>query len=121
MDAWRNLGAMLRQQGKAEEGLQCQLNALRLKPDDAGILSNIGNAFRDLHRYEESQKAFEKASLLAPNLVGPILGLCITLNAMKEYNQAIEKSRDFIENIILEKNAEDYSQLLLKWVIHTTR
>ena len=44
LDAWRNLGALLRQQGKAEEGLKCQLNALKLKPDDAGILSNIGNA-----------------------------------------------------------------------------
>jgi len=85
VDGWRNLGAMLRKQGKVDEGLRCTEEALKRRPTDQSLWGNAGNALRDLGRLEESKRAFEKAMLLEPKELGPLLGLAITMNKGGEY------------------------------------
>ena len=114
VDAWRNLGAMLRQQGRPGEGVICQRRAIELKPDDPGLLGNLGNALRDLGDLEGSKVAFEEAVKAAPERFGPRLGLAITLNALKENNQLLEVIQPFIETANLENNKSDAAQLLLE-------
>jgi len=85
VDAWRNLGAMLRGKGKVEEGLHCTQEAIRQRPEDGSLWGNAGNALRDLGRLDESKRAFEKARELSPNDLGALLGLAITLNRASDY------------------------------------
>ena len=91
VDAWRNLGAMLRQRGKTAEGLHCTEQALKRCPQDQSLWGNAGNALRDLGRIEESKRAFEKALQLAPEQLGPLLGLAITLNKAGEHWPLIQR------------------------------
>jgi len=80
VDAWRNLGAMLRGLGQTAEGLRCTEEALKRRPEDPSLWGNAGNALRDLNRLEESKRAQERAIQLAPQDLGVLLGLAITLN-----------------------------------------
>ena len=91
VDAWRNLGAMLRQRGKTAEGLHCTEQALKRCPQDQSLWGNAGNALRDLGRIEESKRAFEKALAMAPEQLGPLLGLAITLNKAGEHWPLIQR------------------------------
>ena len=54
VDAWRNLGSMLRQLGRPKEGLACQEKALALQPRDPGLLGNLGNVLRNFVRLDDS-------------------------------------------------------------------
>ena len=114
VDGYRNLGALLRQLGRPEEGLVFQKKAVELKPDDPGLQGNLGNVLRDLGHFTESRMAFEKAITLAPEMSGPHLGLAITLNAMHEHEVVIEKIGCFLETFETSENKKDASQLLLE-------
>ena len=114
VDGYRNLGALLRQLGRPEEGLVFQRKAVELKPDDPGLQGNLGNVLRDLGHLTESRTAFEKAVSLAPEMSGPHLGLAITLNAMHEHEVVIEKIGSFLETFPTSGNEKDASQLLLE-------
>ena len=114
VDAWRNLGSMLRQLGRPEEGLDCQEKAVALQPTNPGLLGNLGNVLRDLGRLDEAKRAFEKATIIAPKEIGPHLGLAITLNALKEHEQIIRQLEPLIEEIDYENNRNDASELILE-------
>lgn len=114
VDAWRNLGSMLRQLGRPSEGLVCQEKAVSLQPSDPGLLGNLGNVLRDLGRLEESRRAFEKAKDIAPNEIGPRLGLAITLNALKQHEKVIRDLEPFIEKINCKEHENEASELILE-------
>tara|TARA_B100001173_G_scaffold251481_1_gene222452 strand:+ start:2059 stop:4362 length:2304 start_codon:yes stop_codon:yes gene_type:complete len=114
VDAYRNLGSMLRQMGRPEEGLVCQEKAVALQPRDPGLLGNLGNVLRDLGRLDEARSAFEKATEIAPNEIGPHLGLAITLNALKQHERLITELEPFIEKIDSNEKKNEASELILE-------
>ena len=58
--AWRNLGVLLRQQGKSQEARQCTEQALRLDSSDGSLWGNCSNVLRDQGLLEGLAKPFEK-------------------------------------------------------------
>ena len=113
IDGWRNLGAMLRQQGKTAEGLRCTEEAIKRNPKDQSLWGNAGNALRDLGRLEDSKRAFEKAIALEPNQLGPLLGLAITLNRAQEYWPLINRVLPRLDSMPKEIN-NNAADLLLE-------
>jgi Tfp pilus assembly protein PilF len=53
-DGWNALGVALRASGRANVALGCYRRALDLRPNDAGVMSNLGNALKDLQRHREA-------------------------------------------------------------------
>ena len=53
-DHWNALGVALRASGKPLQALGCYRRALDLRPGDIGVVSNWGNALKDLGRYREA-------------------------------------------------------------------
>ena len=104
VDAWRNLGAMLRQQGRGADGLRCTEEALQRQPNDHSLWGNLGNALRDLDRLKESRRAFERAIQLAPEQLGPRLGLAITLNKACDYWPLIQGLLPLLDGLPPEPN-----------------
>jgi len=99
VDAWRNLGAMLRQQGRSQEGLACSEQAVQRRPDDQSLWGNLGNVLRDVGKHEESKRAFERAIQLAPAALAPRLGLAITLNKAGEYWPLIQQTLPLLDGL----------------------
>jgi tetratricopeptide (TPR) repeat protein len=60
--AWRARGALLRDAGKHQEGLNCYLRSLELDPTDFLCWQNKSNALRALGRKGEAQEAYAKAN-----------------------------------------------------------
>jgi len=112
VDAWRNLGAMLRQQGRGAEGLNCSEQAVRRRPNDESLWGNLGNVLRDLGRLEDSRQAFERAIQLAPQLLGPRLGMAITLNRSGEYWPLIQGMTPLLDGLPAQTNAQAADLLL---------
>ena len=83
--AWRNLGALLRQQGKVSEARHCTEQALKLDPDDASLWGNYGNVLRDQGALENSCTAFREGLKRSTNSIGLLQGLAISLNKCKNY------------------------------------
>jgi len=104
VDGWRNLGAMLRQQGRVADGLRCTEEALRRQPNDHSLWGNLGNGLRDLDRLEDSKRAFERAIELAPEQLGPRLGLAITLNKARDYWPLIQGMLPLLDGLSPEPN-----------------
>lgn len=90
VDAWRNLGGLMRQLNRPDQALKCAERAIAIRPDDAGLWGNAGNALRDLDRLDESERAFRQACLLEPGNLGQRLGLAITLNKARRHWDVIE-------------------------------
>lgn len=112
VDAWRNLGAMLRQQGRSQEGLQCSEQAVQLRPGDQSLWGNLGNVLRDLGRLDASRQAFERAIQLAPELLGPRLGLAITLNRAGDYWPLIQQMMPLLDGLPNQPNPQAADLLL---------
>lgn len=112
VDAWRNLGAMLRQQGRSLEGLACSEQAVKRRPNDHSLLGNLGNVLRDLGRLDDSQRAFERAIQLEPLRLGPRLGLAITLNKAGDYWPLIQQMTPLLDGLPTQPNPQAADLLL---------
>ena len=85
--AWRNLGALLRQQGKTQEARHCTEQALKLDSSDGSLWGNYGNVLRDQGLLEESCKAFQEGLVRAPGSKGLLQGLAISLGQRGEHQK----------------------------------
>ena len=88
--AWRNLGALLRQQRKTQEARHCTEQALRLDSSDGSLWGNYGNVLRDQNLLEESCKAFQEGLQRSPGSRGLLQGLAISLGQRGEHRQVVE-------------------------------
>ncbi|MBM5820704.1 MAG: tetratricopeptide repeat protein, partial [Cyanobacteria bacterium K_DeepCast_150m_m2_101] len=95
-NGWRNLGVLLRKQGKLEESCACTEQALRLNPQDPSLLGNYGNILRDLKRLPLSQQVLERALQLDPQNAGLRQSLAITCNHGRQFEQARQLLEPFI-------------------------
>jgi len=61
-----DLGTLLLENGKTQEALPNLVQAVRIKPGDAGAHRELGKAYLELSRLPEAQAELEKAVKLAP-------------------------------------------------------
>jgi tetratricopeptide (TPR) repeat protein len=97
-----NLGLSLHRQGKFEESLQNFLRAVELVPSDAEYWDLVGNAYLELNRLDDAQKALEKAIKINPTYSLAYYDLGVVLSringreneAMKLFKHAIALDPD---------------------------
>ncbi|XP_043271664.1 protein O-mannosyl-transferase TMTC4-like isoform X2 [Venturia canescens] len=65
--------------------------ALRLNPDYAQAMNNLGNLMKEQNKYEEAEKLFRRALELQQDFATAWMNLGIVLSALKRYNES-EKS-----------------------------
>ena len=114
--AWRNLGALLRQEGKSEEARYCTEQALRLNSGDGSLWGNYGNVLRDQGLLEESCKAFREGLKRDPDSKGLIQGLAISLGQRGEHQQVVTLLTPIADEELSKACHEDnvLSELLLE-------
>jgi tetratricopeptide (TPR) repeat protein len=93
-EAHRNLGSVLRQQGKFDEAVASCRRALELQPDYAPAYNTLGIALQAQKRYAEAQAQLEQAVRLAPEMVDAHFNLGNVLRQQGKYEQAVTHCRE---------------------------
>ncbi len=84
------LGTLCLQTGRDAESAELLGAATRLKPDEAGWLSNLGLVLRKLERYPEGETALRAALALKPDAPETLSNLGLVLHQMAEFEAAID-------------------------------
>ena len=66
-NAWNNLGLIAARGDHTEQAITYFQEALRLSPDHSVALVNLGSAYRQLKRWEDSRNNFERALAIHPD------------------------------------------------------
>ena len=114
--AWRNLGALLRQQGKIQESRHCTEQALRLNSSNGSLWGNYGNVLRDQELLQESCEAFREGLKRSPSSKGLMQGLAISLGQRGEHHQVVELLTPVVDEDLEQAGHgdDDLAQLLLE-------
>ena len=64
--AWNNLGLLAIREGRVEEAVEHFQESLQLSPDYLIALENLGNAYRQLKRWDDARKTLEQAVAVGP-------------------------------------------------------
>lgn len=96
--AWRNLGALLRGEGRKDESKICTEQAIKLNSKDGGLWGNLGNVLRDLNELEKSCEAFRQGLKVEKDSISLAYGLAITLGRQKKLNDVINLLTPIIKN-----------------------
>ena len=65
-NAWNNLGLLAAREGHGEEAVACFQEALRQSPEYWIALENLGNAYRQQHKWEDARAVLERAVAARP-------------------------------------------------------
>ncbi|HEX6504414.1 MAG TPA: FG-GAP-like repeat-containing protein [Terriglobales bacterium] len=65
-NAWNNLGLLAAREGRTEEAVIDFQKALQVSPDHPIALVNLGNAYRQLKRWQDAQKVLQQAVSISP-------------------------------------------------------
>ena len=68
IETFNRLGLMLRRQGKWQDAIVEYRQALKISPDDAGLVYNISMAYTEGRRYIEAYQHLDRALSLNPDL-----------------------------------------------------
>src|SRR3974390_1275962 len=69
-DALHMLGVIALQSGKLHQGIALIEEALRLKPDHARALANLGNGYSLVNRPEEALRSYDRALMCDAGFAG---------------------------------------------------
>ena len=83
-----NLGAIYRQLGRADEAIECLLQALEIDSGHARTHANIGAAFFDKGMIADAEMAFNKAVQLDPTMAEAHFNLALLFYSQKQYDHA---------------------------------
>ncbi|MGB3188658.1 MAG: tetratricopeptide repeat protein [Limnoraphis sp.] len=61
LKSYKTLGVVFQMQGQLENALQCYLNALEIKPDDAEIYKNIASLYAQKHQWKDAIISYQVA------------------------------------------------------------
>ena len=92
----RQLGNVLLERGEVDAAIAEFREALRLKPDSAGSLSNLGYALSTKGDYRGAVRACREAIRLDPKDFSAHLNLGIALMGLKKVDEAIAEYREAI-------------------------
>lgn len=87
-DAWHFLGLLLFQRRQLQPALDAMTQALSLAPANPGIHANLGNMLLDLGQHEQAAQALERAIMLDPSAVPPLIALASLRKAQGQLAEA---------------------------------
>lgn len=103
-NAWNNLGLLATREGRIADAIDNFQQALRLNPDYWIALENLGNAYRQQHRWEEARSILEKAVAARPKSPDANYSLAMvyaqtddTSHAYEYLQQALQLHPDYPE------------------------
>ena len=68
--------------------------SLSIKPNNASAHSNLGNALKNLNRYDEALESFDKAIEINSNFADAYSNRGVILQEIKHFDEALKKSLD---------------------------
>lgn len=92
-DSFVNLALALGQQGRREEAIDAQSNAVRLDPDNASLHRTLGELLVAAARYSEAEQAYRSALTLQPDDADTQFKLGFVLAELKRYSDAVDVYR----------------------------
>ncbi len=99
---WKALGTSLQMQGK--DALPVLQKAAELLPDDAEMHNNLGNALRDMGRFDEAVASFRRALKIRPdsaemhsNMGNALRDMGQHASAVASFRRALGLKPDFVE------------------------
>jgi len=95
--AHNNLGVLLINQGRIEEGMEHCDKASQLNPNNFEALGNLGYAFAAQGRFDEAIKCYRKAIQINPNSFDALNNMGIALAAKGQWDEAIKCYRKAIQ------------------------
>lgn len=101
--AWKVLGALYSASGRQLEALNANQTAVKLKPEDAGAHSNLGNVLKELGRKDEAVSSYMQAIVLDPDFAEAHSNLGVIFQelgrldaAVGSYDKAVTLKPDFV-------------------------
>jgi tetratricopeptide (TPR) repeat protein len=103
-------GMVLRYAGRPAEAIEWYKKAIRLNPIPPNwYLHNLGNAYRDMGRYDEAIKEFEKALNNNPNHFPALIGLASSLSMSGKTEEA-KAAAEKVLNVNPKFNLENFER-----------
>lgn len=96
VSAWLNLGALLAEQSKYLEAIECFKNATKLESAHAAAWAMLGNAYGHASYPEKSARAFKKSLDLNPEVAHNQMGLAHVLKTIGDQQGALAAYREAI-------------------------
>ena len=87
---WNLMGTSAAQIGNLDDAVHAFQQALSIKPDDAQVYYNMGNALKDQEKLEEAIDAYKKALSIKPDYADAYLNIGTTLKDQGNLEEAIE-------------------------------
>ncbi|WP_353571471.1 tetratricopeptide repeat protein [Candidatus Albibeggiatoa sp. nov. BB20] len=88
IEAWGNLGNLLRSQQRSQEAIECYKTILKKQPKHIAALNNIGNAYSDLGEFKQAIKVYEKILKIQPDLAEAYTNLGLIYKERHELDKA---------------------------------
>jgi tetratricopeptide (TPR) repeat protein len=85
------LAFILWRRGQAEAALDNGRHILTLKPDNAGLLSDLGNLFRELGAHADALTALDLSLRLRPGHSGAVYNRALVLDALGREQEALQQ------------------------------
>jgi predicted TPR repeat methyltransferase len=79
----------MHQLGDSEEGIEHIRHALELVPDHPDALNNLGNIYREIGRFEDSEASYKRVLEIAPKHADTLVNLGIILRGLKRPEEAL--------------------------------
>ena len=92
---WNALGISLQNQGK--DALAVLQKASELLPRDFSVISNLGNALKNVGRFEEALASFHRALEIKPDFAEGHYNLGVTLQSLKRSEDAVASYRHALQ------------------------
>lgn len=92
-DVLANIGALLYRKGDYDGAVKFYMNAHRVLPGDAGILSALGVAFAQIKKYQQALTALEQSIQLDPRSPITHSNIGLTFYLFKQVERAVEHWR----------------------------
>ena len=89
-NAWNNLGLIAAREGHTDQAISYFQRALSLSPDHTIALVNLGSAYRQLKRWQESRKSLESALAIHPDDPEANYGLAMVFAQTEDTDHAYE-------------------------------
>lgn len=97
MQAWFNLGMVMRSQARLEATERAYLSALETDGDNPEILLNYGSLLAEFHRFIEAEQCVRKVLALRPDYINAHLSLAMLLKDQGRMQESMATLRRAIE------------------------